>query len=161
MIPLAAIPWRLVGVLAAVGLVAGFIWQAHATRVELHETRVEKAAAIRERNQVAADFEAYKRTAAEDAALNKETTHALAEKLAAIDAASRRNPFVLRCQPAVAATVPAEGRAAGGTHDPAAGPGDAQALRDVGHLLADAQRECAMNAARQSALQEWEAKRAH
>lgn len=156
-----AIPWRLIGVLAAVGLVAGFIWKAHATKVELHETRAEKAEAIRERNQVVADFEAYKHTAEEDAALNKETTHALAEKLAAIDAASRRNPFVLRCQPAVAATVPAEGGSPSGVDDPAAGPGDAQALRDVGHLLADAQRECAVNAARQVALQAWEAKRGH
>lgn len=156
---LAMIPLRWWLYTAVAVLIAGVVWHDHHATHRANMLAAEKSAAIAERDQLAGTIETMKA----DAALNQETSHALVERLEAVERDRREHPLRLRCY-VPAAPVPAEGAAAGGTDDPAARRVDGSAdlpTFDAGPGVSEFQRRCAVNAARQVTLQEFEAKRTH
>jgi hypothetical protein len=154
---LAMVPLRWWLYLGTAAAVAGVLWHDHHQTHRANAAVAEKRLVIAERDQALATIETLK----VDAALNKETSHALAERLQAVDRDRREHPFSLRCRASAASAVPAEGRAAAGADDAAAGPVDEAPLRDLGPALADGWQDCVATGERLKALQAWEDSRSH
>jgi hypothetical protein len=154
---LAMVPLRWWICLGAAAAIACVLWHDHHQTHRANEAVAEKRLALAERDQALATIETLK----VDAALNKETSHALAERLQAVDRDRREHPFSLRCRASTAAAVPTEGRAAAGADDAATGPFDETAVRDFGPALADGWQDCTATAERLKALQAWESARTH
>lgn len=151
---LRAVPLRWWLYLAAAVAMGIILMREHRAVHRAKQLTEEKAIAIAERDQARATIETMK----VDAALNKETTYALAERLAEINRS--RAPISVLCRPATP-VVPAKGRSAGGA-DAATERGSAETpLRDIGAALEDVRIEAQRNNARFLTLQEWEAARSH
>lgn len=133
---------------------AGLLWREHYLVGKVKRVSAELTVAEAKAARANKVIEAMKA----DATLNKETTYALAERLADIDR-SRRTVSVL-CRPAHPA-VSAESRAAGGADAAASDGGARAALVDIGTVVEDVRIEAERNNARAVALQEWERRRAH
>lgn len=156
---LKAIPLRWWLYVAGAAAIAFILWREHHAVQALKKERAEKAAVVAKLDQANATIETMKA----DAQLNKETTHAYAERLADLERDRRDNPLPgLRCRAARPA-VPTEGGAAAGTAGATGGrePGtDAQDFDPVPALDGYA-TDCAVIAERLTALQKWEAARTH
>jgi hypothetical protein len=139
--------------------IAGVVWHDHFLAGRLKAVRAEKVNVEIQRDQALKTIQTLKA----DAKLNQETSHDLAERLAKIERDSRAKPLRLRCSSADLPR-PAESGTTAGTPDASAGRIDGSAdvpTFDAGPGLSEFQRRCAVNAARQLTLQEWEKRREH
>ncbi len=152
MIPLPSISWIVGGV--AVLAIGGVLAHDHLQTQRANRLAREKAVVEAQLANAGKLIETMKA----DAALNKETSHALAERLSSID--RTRTAISVRCRPA-SAVVSTEGGAAAGTDDPAERGSVEAPLRDIGVALEDARIEAQRNNARFLSLQEWEKARGH
>jgi len=146
--------WLFLGAAAAFAFV---LWHDHHLAQRLKAEKAARAATELERDQARATIETMK----VDAALNRETTHALAERLADLQRDAREQPIRgLRCITA-AATVPAESRAPSGTDGAGTGREPEAATFDPGPGLTEYGTDCAALAVKFEALQAWERARTH
>lgn len=158
---LKAIPLRWWLYAAGAAAIAFILWREHQAVHRAQQLANEKAAVVAQLGQANATIETMKA----DAALNRETSNALAKRLADLERDRQQHPLGrLRCLTADLPSATAQGGSTAGTTDPAAGRVDAGAdlpTFDASPGLSEYQRRCAFNAAHQVTLQEFEVVRTH
>ena len=139
----------------AIVVLAGLAYWRYSYVVHaLASARAQTAEANHERDQVRADYAAYKQAAATDAALNRKTREVLQTRLTQIE--RTRAAVSVRCY---AASVPSATASSGAATGADAAPIDGGAtalIRDVGSALEDARIEALKNNNNYMGLQEWE-----
>jgi hypothetical protein len=141
----------------AVAAIGGILWHDHwiskkyqATKAELVQANATITAERERAAQIQADFK-----------LNQETSHALQERLSAIERERRDNPLPrLRCTASVPSAVTESGTAIG-SDGPGAGRESETVTFDPSTQLDEYGTDCAVVAERLTALQEWERARTH